>query len=317
MNIKQVIYGAPPSDTPSGGVKVIYQHSEILNKIGITSGIWHPSDELFQCSWFDNNIRKVKLSNINPHSDFIVIPEIWATSHLQLLKDAGFKVGVFVQNCYLTHFNLSDQTPVFNVYKQADLILSISEDTTKYLIDIFKVPPEKIVLQRYSINHDIFFPRQKDKLITFMPRKMSDHSTRVIHALSNLIDFNYWKIEPIHNMNESQVADKLSRSIIFLAFSEFEGLPVPPVEAALCGNFVIGYDGQGGHEYWHQPNFQKVEQGNIQHFVSATINTINSIESNSIPFDGINNGISSLASYFSKENEISMLQNFIKKIHSL
>ena len=35
---------------------------------------------------------------------------------------------------------------------------------------------------------------------------------------------------------------------IFLSFSSLEGLGLPPVEAALAGNHVIGYTGEGGNE---------------------------------------------------------------------
>ena len=80
-----------------------------------------------------------------------------------------------------------------------------------------------------------------------------------------------WKIKALDAMSEYEIASHLSESIIFLAFSEFEGLPVPPVEAALSGNIVIGYHGQGGREYWTKPSFVEIEQGDIKLFVSKTI----------------------------------------------
>ena len=168
--------------------------------------------------------------------DLIVLPEIWASSHFSIFKQAGFRVAIYVQNCYLTHVNLNPDNfnAIQEAYKSADLVLSISQDSTEYLKEILKVPEEKILLQRYSINQDLFKIDTKQKIITYMPRKMADHSVRVVNALNNLLPSNEWKITPIHNMNEAQVAQVLSQSIIFMAFSEFEGLPVPPVEAALA-----------------------------------------------------------------------------------
>ena len=32
-----------------------------------------------------------------------------------------------------------------------------------------------------------------------------------------------------------------------------EGLGMPPIEAAVAGNKVIGYRGRGGNEYWQKP----------------------------------------------------------------
>lgn len=316
---KRIIYGVPNSNTPSGGVKVIYRHSEILNGLGVSSGVWHPGDDEFQCNWFDNKVKLIKTSEMNPNIDFIILPEIWASTHTALFKNMGFKVGIYVQNCYYTHFNLDriNNGAVHEAYQMADIVLSISQDTTKYLIDVLNVPAQKIQLQRYSINSNIFRPGDKLKTITYMPRKMSDHSSRVVAILNNLLPSSRWSIKSINNMSEQRVAEELSRSIIFLAFSDFEGLPVPPVEAALSGNYVIGYDGQGGKEYWHEPNFTRVEQGDIQDFVNKIIKRISKIDYGDIGLEEINGGIKRLANYFSADNEIELINQLVNKIKSV
>jgi len=68
-------------------------------------------------------------------------------------------------------------------------------------------------------------------------------------------------------MNEQQVAAELESSRVFLAFSDFEGCPVPPLEAALSGNVVVGYPGWGGREYWDAPNFHSVPVGDMRAWV--------------------------------------------------
>lgn len=319
MKIKRIIYGAPPSNTPAGGVKVIYQNSELLKELGVESAIWHPTNENFQCTWFENSINKIKLSEMLPETDLIVIPEIWASTYVKMLKNIGFKVAIYVQNCYYTHVNLNptDKEAIHEAYKMADIILSISQDTSRYLNKILNVPKHKLQIQRYSINHKLFSPKDKKKIITYMPRKMADHSTRVVNVLTDLLPSDRWKIQPIHNMNEQQVAEALSESIIFLAFSEFEGLPVPPVEAALSGNFVIGYHGQGGKEYWIKNNFIKVEQGNIFQFIKEITSTVHKIDKGKIDLESMNEGIYFLREYFSKENESRKLLEFIKKIQCM
>lgn len=319
MTYKRIIYGAPSSNTPSGGVKVIYRHSEILNDLGVSSGVWHPSDDEFQCNWFDNKVKLIKTSEMDPSGDFIILPEIWASTHTALFKNMGFKVGIYVQNCYYTHFNLdkNNNEAAHEAYQMADIILSISQDTTKYLIDVLNVPVRKIQLQRYSINSNIFRPGDKVKTITYMPRKMSDHSSRVVAILNNRLPLNGWEMKSINNLSEQRVAEELSRSIIFLAFSEFEGLPVPPVEAALSGNYVIGYDGQGGKEYWHEPNFTRIEQGDIQGFVNKIMKRISKIDDGDIDLEEINVGIERLSNYFSADNEIELVNQLVDKIKSV
>jgi glycosyltransferase involved in cell wall biosynthesis len=81
-----------------------------------------------------------------------------------------------------------------------------------------------------------------------MPRKLSDH----FHILS-LFLFNKlskkWKIESLNNLDEKKLFLKLCKSKIFLSFSYTEGFGMPPLEAAIAGNKVIGYTGGGGKEY--------------------------------------------------------------------
>jgi glycosyltransferase involved in cell wall biosynthesis len=311
----RIIYGAPPSNTPAGGVKVIYRHSELLCELGIESAVWHPTDNTFRCNWFENKVKLIKNEELSSVNDFIVIPEIWATFYVHTLKKLGFRVAIFVQNCYYTHVNLNQENSnaIKEAYEKADLILSISNDSSQYLINIFKIPAEKIILQRYSIDSNLFRPNNKSKTITYMPRKMEQHSARVVSSLNLLIP-KEWKLNAIDGLIESEVARNLSESIIFLAFSEFEGLPVPPVEASISGNIVIGYHGQGGREYWKEPNFIEVEQGNVQRFINETLTVIDKIESNLIDIDLINQGMRNLTNYFSKKNESLMLIEFANKI---
>ena len=311
----RIIYGAPPGNTPAGGVKVIYRHSEILRKLGIDSSVWHPGDSQFKCTWFENSVHTINTEELSPSTDFLIIPEIWASFYVPMLKKLGFRVAIFVQNCYYTHVNLNLENPnaIAEAYRDSDLVLSISQDTTEYLIDIFKVPADKILLQRYSIDSSLFRPNLKSKIITYMPRKMGQHSARVVSALNPLLPKD-WQIRALDSMTEREIASNLAESIIFLAFSEFEGLPVPPVEAAISGNIVIGYHGQGGREYWNEPNFISIDQGDIQSFIQRVLGIIVQIESNSLNLELINSTMQTTREHFASENELEMLKNLIDKI---
>ena len=75
-------------------------------------------------------------------------------------------------------------------------------------------------------------------------------------------------------LDEQTCAAILGRSAIFLSFSEFEGLPLPPLEAALSGNRVIGYTGQGAKDYWSPPIFDAIQQGDIIGFVQTVRATV-------------------------------------------
>ena len=75
-----------------------------------------------------------------------------------------------------------------------------------------------------------------------MPRKLpTDSHILKIFLKENLP--NKWKLQPLENLKEKELNRCLCSSKIFLSFSDFEGFGLPPLEAALAGNKVIGYTG--------------------------------------------------------------------------
>ena len=314
----RIVYALPPQTTASGGVKVSYRHSEILNSLGVDSYIYHPADESFSCQWFEHKARLIGTAALNPATDLIVLPEIWASVWVEKLKAMGFKVCIFVQNAYLTFANMNPDDPkaLEKAYRNADLVTVISDDSMHYMQDLCGVDPAKMVRQIYSINTQLFRPGNKEKKITYMPRKMPEHTARVIPALERRLKPG-WKIVPIDGKSEREVAKELSTSLIFLAFSGFEGLPVPPVEAAIAGNAVIGYHGEGGREYWWRPNFTEVPVGDIQAFVFRVEEKISEMESGQLELGRMNQVIQKLTEMFSPASELQAVQTFKQAAQAL
>ena len=146
-----------------------------------------------------------------------------------------------------------------------------------------------------------------------MPRKLPSQARQVLYALRPYLPAG-WQIQPIDNVDELTCAALLRRSKIFLAFSEFEGLPLPPLEAALAGNLVVGYTGQGGAEYWEEPNFRLVAQGDIFGFVTAARSAANQIEAGLFGPDVLAPGIAKLAVRFSTNAEAESLRLMSRRI---
>ena len=107
-----------------------------------------------------------------------------------------------------------------------------------------------------------------------MPRKLPVHSDNLIFFLKNNLPKS-WRIKALHNLGEKDVYNNLLKSKIFLSFSNMEGLGMPPIEAAIAGNKVIGYTGRGGTEYWKKPIFTEIPHGNISKFINEILNNIN------------------------------------------
>ena len=143
-----------------------------------------------------------------------------------------------------------------------------------------------------------------------MSRKLPVHSNLVINYLKSQLP-KKWLVKDINNLNEKKTYSSLKESKIFLSFSNMEGLPLPPAEAALAGNFVVGYTGEGGDEYWKKPIFTRVNSGEIKTFVKEIIKKISEINSGKKP---PKKQIQNLKKKFSKEREFKNIIKFLKCI---
>jgi len=285
--ILNIVYFCSSPDSPSGGVKVIIRHSQLIHELGVSginSCVVFPNNLQYAADWFEHRALIKRDMNFNPTEDFIVIPEIWAMRFGQVLLNEGYRYAIFVQGGYLIFngANLHDIGELKSVYAGAEVIMSISDDTTNCISRAFDIDVNRIFKSKYSINQEVFFTPQsaKNNIITYMPRRLPAHSSYLVSLLSTKIG-NDWSIVPIDNMQEQQVGSILRLSKIFLSFSELEGLPLPPIEAAICGNAVIGYTGEGGKEYWDRPNFENVNCGELQLFCNNVIKKMDDLHSKS------------------------------------
>ncbi len=345
-----IIYLLPELKGASGGAKVIYKHSSILNNLDndisssvnhlkkkitykITTSLskkikflqpknsgWHgkkmkisknfnPSQE-----WMTSKIIFGKTLNFNSKSDFLIIPEIWAhfAEDMQL-KKRKINYAIFVQGFFHMH-STDDFNKLKKSYKNSNFILSDSKYSVKCLKEMFPEFSKKIIRINFSIDNKKFKIRTKANLITYMSRKLPNHSSLLLFYLRNLLP-NNWKIIPLRNMSEASLFKTLGKSKIFLSFSSFEGIGIPPIEAALCGNKVIGYTGGGGVEYWKGKIFYKIENGEISDFGQKVLKEVS--EYNLSWIKKTQKDREKLAKQYSNKRELNSLNYLIKRIKIL
>ena len=87
---------------------------------------------------------------------------------------------------------------------------------------------------------------------------------------------------------------------------------MPPIEAALAGNKVIGYTGEAGKEYWKKPIFTEVKNGEIMEFCKIIIKNLNI---KNFEKKTISQRLRLLNQYSIKKQKLSLL-NFLKKINN-
>lgn len=314
-----VVYILPSNKaSKAGGDKVIYKQSEYIQQLrhlGITSQILHPEDHTFQHTWFEHQVN-FKLDNqLSAQTDFVVIPEVMVIPHAKMLASVGIRFGIYVQNGYSASIPLyvGSEQDLRDAYHAAEIILTISDDTSECMRLAFPDLADKIQRIYYSVDSAKFKPHaQKENLITYMPRKLARHSDLVRFFLQHHLPEG-WRLAAIHGLNEAGVVDLLSRSKIFLSFSEFEGCPLPPVEAALSGNLVVGYTGEGAREYWQSPTFTEVYNGDIKHYVKEILLAIQRLESNA-DSEQMAQIRHALTSRYSVEAERRSLETFLSRI---
>jgi len=342
-----IIYLLPEMKGASGGAKVIYNHSSILNNLDkkfSSKVIYLKKNFLYKLQsslskrikFFDEKFsgwdgKKMKVSkkfkpnkewhkdeifngenlNFDKKKDFVIIPEIWAHFATDLkFAEQNINYAIFVQGFY--HMNSTNNfLNLKKSYENAKLIITTSKYTVSYLRTMFPNIKKNIFKVNLSVDSNKFKIKKKTNLITYMPRKLPAHSSLLIFYLKNLLPKN-WKILPIDNVSENNLVKALSMSKIFLSFSNFEGMGIPPIEAALSGNKVIGYVGGGGSEYWKKPIFIKVENGEIEDFAKKIIQSIQSYKNNWIKVTRKNR--LQLSNYFSKKKEEKSLILLSKKI---
>lgn len=274
---QKIYYLCPDSKTPQGGIRVIYEHVDILNNAGVAASVLH-SKKGFRINWFENSADVAYLQKTRFHkNDYIVIPEIYAqylfennrkSKKARIFRDvykSPCKKVIFNQGCYLTFkghslFNTGDQT----IYKAEDVIavMVVSEDSKQYLSYVF--PDIRIFRVHNSINPEVFYyEANKEKKICFLPGKNQDEHIQLVNILQHRKVLQGWKLKPIENKSHNQVAEIFRESLIFINLVYQEGFGFPAAEAMACGCIVVGYSGMGGQEFFRNEFCFPVETGKI------------------------------------------------------
>jgi glycosyltransferase involved in cell wall biosynthesis len=249
-----IYYLAPMEKKPSGGIKVIYKHVDLLNGMGAPAAVLHES-EGFRCDWFQNETKVISSKSLHFRAnDILVIPECYGPG-LRSLPAAMRKV-IFNQGPHHTFDRIHLPTtergdPYTNVTNILGMV-TVSNDGVELLHTAFpKVPIFKI---RNFIDSKIFKPesRASYRRIGYIPSRRTAELDELIHLLraSGSLDAYGWALKPIQGMPEREVARALQDCGIFISLSERDGFGLPAAEAMACGSYVVGYTGGGGKEFF-------------------------------------------------------------------
>jgi glycosyltransferase involved in cell wall biosynthesis len=273
------IYYLCPVNTqqPSGGVRRLYQHVDILNEAGIDAAVVHGERD-FHCTWFDNRTRIASPDLRVTDTDVLAFPEVYGDALRDLAP--GIPRVSINQNAYNTFWRVSDiSRHPYGTTPELLGVMCVSEDNAAYLRYGFSQIP--VVRIRNGIDPSIFFDSGEDergRTLAFMPRKRARESAQVLGLLQSRGITADWRVVEVDGMTEREVATVLRSTAIFLSFSDHEGCPLPPAEAMACGAYVVGYTGFGAREYMRSEFASPVEDGDVVAFARATEDAIRDFE---------------------------------------
>lgn len=287
-------------NTPSGGIKILFELVKVLCDAGYDARIILPPSydaEHFNPKWFEWDINIERSYNIVTKDDILIIHEeaLWAFS---ALKAKECKHIIFNQGAYWSLVNRLGYNETKHIYQTALGVITNSLNTTELVRKLFG--NLKIFTLRLGID-EYFKPGKKLNRICYMPRK--NNETAELIAQYTRDKFKDWEVYSIDGLSNKDVANVFSTSKIFFSFGGPEGFGLPPVEAALSGCKVIGYHGDGGREYFKEPIFSSIRYLEIPPFIDklnhyATI--LKEIEFNSLP--EVIDQIDYLRDFYSKDN---------------
>jgi hypothetical protein len=267
-----VYYLTPDEQRPTGGVRNLYRHVDLLNAAGVESAVVHTRAG-FRCRWFENQTRVMAAAQVAlTPDDVLVVPESYGPWLHRLPR--GPRVVIFNQGPYYTFdpipFAGSAAGAPYSGIEGLVALLTVSEDGEALLRWTF--PDLPVHRARVVVDGARFHPdgTPRERRIAYLPRsRRSDDREQLLHMLRARGVLDGWQLVPIQGMTETELAGTLRGCPIFLSFSHREGFGLPPAEAMASGCYVVGFTGMGGKEFFDPAYCAPVPEGDLTAYAAA------------------------------------------------
>jgi hypothetical protein len=315
----RILYLCPDFKPPSGGIKRLYTHVEILCNNGYDAAIMHFSRP-FKPDWF-NSVAPIVYSSDHPTlnpEDVMVLPEgLWSVMR-QLSGQPVRKVAIALNPFYI--FRTMPAGEHWGHYGIEWVMAGnkVIGDFVRWSMNV----PNVHILGTF-IDHDLFCcgDQSKKMQVAYIERK--DTQTPVIEKIIKSHDPSFTDVPfiKIENLPIKDYAQILKQSTIFLSTSLHEGIHRSLLEAMACGCLCAGYHGIGALDYivgeGERQNFILAEGGNFFDLAHKLTWLITSLRQNDPQINTIRSNALDTAGRYSLSCEQNSVLEFWKAFNEL
>lgn len=244
MTGPRILYVNEDYGLPSGGVRAIYRHVEVMRRHGYEAFVAHQSAG-FRLDWFESAEPVLFLDNISAVGprDIVVLPETLDERRFPQL--AGGRTVLNCRNHYYIFRGLAERRMGD---RRFEAILCCSAAIRRFVESLgMDVPTHTIPC---GIDLAKYRPGSKIRQIALMPRKRPKDAEFIMRCFREIYpEYGDVAWRALTNASEREVAEVLGQSAAFLSLAHTEGFGRPALEAMAAGCVITGFHGGGGEEY--------------------------------------------------------------------
>ncbi|BDZ74640.1 hypothetical protein GCM10025856_23590 [Methylophaga marina] len=231
-------------EKPVGGIKVIYQHCQMLNELGYDAYPLMMGDYSGNFFDYNNEIKTFVNEKENIKKGDVVVATEFEPYEGLVFRDA-LKV-IFVQNWWGVIKRLKPEDRHLDYIQLGyDHVFTCSQYCSEYVSEKMNIPAATIT---NGIDLDVFC----ESNIQRIPNRvlaMSRKNPADLEQLKKLLSTADIELHVVDGLSQSELVLEYQSAEIFVTLGYPEGFSLPPLEAMACGCVVIGFTGGGANEF--------------------------------------------------------------------
>lgn len=301
----RVVYVCWPPKEITGGIKVAFQHVELLVEAGKQAVVATPDAQ--RPDWFATTAEVIAHDKIRG-DDVLVFPENNARFLGAFASSAQPKV-VFCQNPYFVHQGLGGRLS----YAEYGVTHIMCPSMTVVKFCAMRFPGMKAGYTPFYLDRTRFkYSTTKAMQVAVVPRKRMTE----FGAIADLLRAKHPDLGEVpwmylHGVTEEQVADGMGRSAVFLSLARLEAHGLTKLEAMASGCICAGYTGvYGGNDSATAMNGFWAEEEDVFGAVEQLAAAIRLVKEGGEPYRLMLEEGLRTASRYNKEESAQMLMKF-------